>query len=165
MNKKRTRILIIATLVVLSLAISGMTYAYWDFLQDDVSDVQLTLGQGTTLSVAVGANTADGKTLVPAGVLLGANDIESAVFNYTASLSKTVAEAASLSVEVVAGSVKINGATTYASLVDITINAPATITDTAAFTVTVTLTEPANQTEYDAIYGQTVTFDLNIIAA
>ena len=164
MSKKKTSTMIIAMLIVISLAISGMTYAYWDSLQDDVDNVELTLGQGTTLSVVVGANTADGKTLVPTGVLLGATDVESVVFNYTASLSKAPATAATLTVEVAEGSIEINGSTTYANLVNIAISAPATITDSAAIIVTVTLTEPATQTEYEAIFGQTVTFDLIIIA-
>ena len=122
------------------------------------------LGENTVLSIVVDGNTADGKTLVPAGVKMGASDVDEVVFNYTAALSKTPTTPAAFTVEVVENSVKIGGDSTYASLVNIEITVPETISTTAAISVKVTLSEPEDQAAYNAVKGKAITFSLSIYA-
>jgi hypothetical protein len=161
MTNKKLSILLIA--LVLMISVTGLTFAYWDKLSDS-DDIDIALGESIVLSLEAGSNTADGKTLVPAGAMMGTNDTDNVVFNYTVNLSKTPAEAANLHVAVVPGSVKIGGSDVYASLVNIAINAPSTISTHADFTVTVTLTEPEDQTAYDAVAGKNVTFEIRVLA-
>lgn len=74
-------------------------YAWWDTLQEEQLDQQLTIGVGTDLSITVTAD--DGAlTLVPAEALLGASDTKSYEFSYTLVLSKQLAVDATLNATV-----------------------------------------------------------------
>jgi len=160
-NSKKVTILLLA--LVLMIGVTGLTFAYWDKLSAS-DNIDVAIGESVVLSLEAGSNTADGKTLVPAGVMMGANDTDNVVFHYTVNLSKTPAQAADLTVTVVPGSVKIGGEATYATLVNIAINAPSTISTSAEVTVTVTLTEPADEAAYNAVAGKTITFDIAVSA-
>lgn len=164
-NKSSKKALILVLIAILFAATVGGSYAYWDSLQSD-GTIELTVGDGTTLSIEVSSANTDGKTLVPYGVIMGANDINAAVFTYDVALDKEAATPAMLTVSVVEGSVKIGGSSAYADLIKITIAADATISSEAAFTVTVEFDrEPDTQEAYEAVKNAVITFDIHVEAA
>lgn len=154
-----------AVLLVALFAIGGSVsaFAWWDTLSTQQNET-LTIGEGTTLTVDVVATAPVGKVLVPSGVVLKANDVESVVLTYDVYLDNAVATA--LNLGVTATDVQIGGATTNAGLVNVGIStAASTVNDTAVLvTVTVTLTEPTTEAEYLAIINQDITFTLNFTA-
>lgn len=164
MKKNNTKILLIGIVALMLTLVTGASFAYWDSLNAS-SDISLNLGEGTVLDLTVGSNTADGKTLVPTGVMMGANDVDSVTFNYTVELSKTPVNPAALTVAVVADSIKIDDNSAYASLVNVTINAPSTISTTADISIVITLTEPADEAAYAAVAGKAITLSIEVIAA
>lgn len=163
MKKQTLKILVIAFVVVMLVSATSLSYAYWDSLAYS-TDIDINLGENTVLTVTVDGNTAEGKTLVPEGVLMGANDVDSVSFNYTAALSKTPENPADFNIDIIEDSIKIGGDDTYGYLVNITIDAPELISDTASITITVTLSEPSDEVEYNAIAGKAITFDISIFA-
>jgi hypothetical protein len=138
-------------------------YAIWDNLTQTESEI-VTVGEGTNLTVAANVTAPAGKVLVPAGVVLKAEDVESITLTYDVVLDQTALTGLDLSV--VASNVEINGSTTYASLVNIAISqSSATVNDAnVTVTVVITLTEPSTQAEYDAIVNQPISFDLTFTA-
>lgn len=162
----------ILALVVLFVVLAGSTYAgyaYWDSLQvvDDTSTI--TIGEGQFISKTVNVTTAtEGKTLVPAGVVKGDNDIYSAVITTTVSLSK--AAATDLTLNAVVSNIKIGTETTNAGLVKVVLTYLAVDQlinkgKSVAVTATVTLTEPTTQAIYEAITGKAITFTITFTAA
>lgn len=151
-------------LVLFLLGGSAVAYGYWDNLSQEQNNVTLTVGEGVTLEVAVGDQMGANDVLVPAGVVLKANDVTSVALTYNVNLDQAVLS--NLNLTVTASNVQINGSTTNAGLVNISVDAPATInSSTVVVTVTVTLTEPADAATYAAVYGQDITFDLDFVAA
>lgn len=163
MKKQILKIMVVVIAMIALVTATGMSFAYWDSLSAG-TDIGINLGENTVLTVTVDGNTAGGKTLVPSGVMMGATDVDEVVFNYTAELSKTPANEASFTVEVVENSVKIGGDDTYASLVNIEITSPETISTTASISVKITLSEPSDEAAYNAVKGKEITFSLSIFA-
>lgn len=139
---------------------AAVTLAYWDQLLA-TEDATITIGENVSLDVEVDVPASG--TLVPTGAILKTGDVDEVVMSYNVQLSAATSE--NLDLTVAASDVKIGGATTYASLVNVAINSPATINSTnAVVTVTVTLIEPADETTYLAIKGQPITFTLTFTA-
>lgn len=153
-----------ALLVVLLLGGTAFAFSYWDNLSQQEQET-INIGEGVTLTVSAVAEVPAGKYLVPAGVVLKANDVESVVLTYNVKLD--LAAVTALDLSVVESNVLIGGASTYSSLVNIDISlASATVNDSDVLvTVTVTLDEPATQAEYDAIENGAITFDLTFTAS
>ena len=152
-------------LVLALLVIGGSigAYAWWDNLTQ-TQDETLTIGQGVTLEVDAVAIAPAGKFLVPAGVVLKANDVEEVVLTYNVKLDLEAVTALNLSV--VESNVLIGGEATHAGLVNIDIDLAATTVNNAdvLVTVTVTLDVPVDQTTYNAIINQAITFTLTFTA-
>ncbi len=148
-----------ALVIALLLSGSALAFAWWDNLEQTQNET-LTIGQGVTLQVSAVATAPSGKVLVPAGVVLKSNDVESVVLTYNVKLDLEAVSA--LNLDVVASNVQIGGSTEYASLVNININkASATVNSTDVLvTVTITLTQPATQTAYNAVINKPITFTL-----
>lgn len=160
--KKRT--LLIVALLLLLLGSTIGAYAYWDNLT--ASQVEtITIGEGTTLTVTADAVAPAGKALVPVGVILKSNDVESIELTYNVKLDQTVVT--DLDLSVVASNIQIGGSTANAGLVSVNISlGSATVNSSdVVVTVTVTLTQPATVTIYNAIKNQPITFDLTFTAA
>lgn len=153
--------------VLLAIVMIGGTfgaYAYWDNLSQEDTNITIGVGQGVTLNVdldeAIPANT----YLIPAGAIQKPGDVYEIVLEYTVVLSTEVSTALNLSV--VASNVAINGSTVNAGLVNVAINAPATINNVEqTVTVTITLSEPTTPAAYQAIANGSITFDLTFTAA
>ena len=152
-----------AIIVALLLGGTAFAFSYWDNTSQS-SSVSLTAGEATTLSLTVSGDGSGAGTLVPSTVLVGTDDVTSITMEYTVSLNKTFAS--DLTFAVSESNVLIGGSSTYDSLVNIAITANSTINGDAPETVTVviTLTEPADETAYNAVANATITFDLTFVA-
>lgn len=152
-----------AILIVLALGGSALAYSWWDNLSQTQNET-ISIGQGITLTVAAVAVAPAGKYLVPDGVVLKIDDVESIVLTYNVKLDQTALDALNLSI--VAEEIKIGGDATYANLVIIQIvQASSTVNNTNVLvTVTVTLAQPATIVEYNLIKNQPITFNLKFTA-
>ena len=156
-------------LVLVALVTFGGTvgaYAWWDNLTETRTNETLTIGEGADLTITVNASAEAGKTLVPSGALLGANDVTSYTFTYDLVLSKQLASDLTLTATV--SNIQIDGATTNASLITVTptyslsqtINADTTV----VVTLTVTMAEPSTEAIYNAVANGVITFDVTFNA-
>ena len=150
----------VAALILVMLGSSATAFAYWNSLQD-TADVTVPIGEGVTLEVDLGTETPG--VLVPEDRALVAGQVEEVVITYTVRLDKQTIS--SLNFSVVYSNVLIGGSTDHAGLVNIDIQNPTTINnDWVTVTITVTLTEPADQATYLAIINQNITFTLTFTA-
>ncbi len=151
-------------LVAILLGGSAFAYSYWDNLEKTQSET-ITIGEGKSVTVSANASAQAGKVLVPAGVVLGTNDVESYVLTYDVALDNQAAS--DLVLGVTSSNVLIGGVSTYSSLVNINISLDQTALNadsTVVVTVTVTLTEPADEAAYNAVINSDITFDLTFTA-
>ncbi len=149
--------------VALMLGGSVLAFAYWDNLQQEQSET-LTIGNGVTLELAAVAEAPVGKVLVPAGVVMKANDVDEIVLTYNVKLDEAALTA--LDLDVVASNIQIGGSTVNAGLVSIVIElgAPVVNNTDVLVTVTVSLNAPATVEVYNVIKNQDITFDLTFTA-
>jgi hypothetical protein len=143
---------------------AGLIYAYWDSLSV-AKDETIVVGEGTSVEVVAVAEAPPGKTLVPAGVVMGPNDVTSIELTYNVKLSKQASTALNLSV--VASDKKIAGDSAYGDLVNVGIVKGAnTVNNTNVLvTVTVTLSAPGSAEVYEAIKNENITFTLTFSAS
>lgn len=137
----------------------GATWAYWDMLKVTKSET-ITIGEGRIV-VKAEAVVPAGKTLVPAGVIMGVTDIDEINLTYKVKTSAKLGENLSLSVTI--ENKEIGGDTTYSNLVNIVVGTYQSTdinSSEQVITVTISLTEPANLTEYNAIVNKNITFDI-----
>ena len=160
--KKRT--LFILALLILLLGSTVVAYAYWDNLQK-IENETITLGSGTSLTVTADVIAPVGKVLVPSGVVLKPNDVTSIVLTYQVKLDQTVVSA--LDLTIAASNIQINGDSTNAGLVTVSISPTNTTVNSSdvEITITVTISEPSTKAIYDVIKNQPITFDLTFTAA
>lgn len=163
MNKKRN--LIVSLLLVLSLAFTAATYAYWSSTvnvtqaPDSAENIEVGVGESASTTVLV-TPTEDNGVLVPSGKAQG-TQVEELTYTFEVIWEATDVDASgalgTLSVVASANHALFNVSTVYDS--NIVAGGSAVLV-----TVTVTLTEPANQIEYDEVAGNnftlTVTFDV-----
>jgi hypothetical protein len=153
---------LIATFIVMMFALVatvGVTYAWWNMLQQTESET-VTLGQGDEIIVS--------ETLAGTGILIPATqtptgaEVTEVVFTYDVSANQEAVDAGVINLTVVAQDILIGGDPTHAGLVNIVITPNATTVSTTPteVTVTITLTEPADQATYEAIKNQVITFDI-----
>jgi|GEM_PF-2756266 len=155
---KNLRLLLIpASLIFLSIA-SVSTFAYW-FNETNKNDVSIPVGAKTVLLVEASGQT--GGKLVPVGRAIHSDEIESVQLTYNVELSDKETITRPLDLVVTSQNVLISGDSTNSNYVVIDIEAPATIQNVSvAVTVTVSLMEPDSEAVADALYGQTITFEI-----
>ena len=156
----------VALVVALTIFLGGTTaagFAWWDSLEDSENNVTLPIGEGVTLSVNLDEQT-DG-SLIPEGAIEKTGDVTEVDVEFTVELNTTDL-ANELDLSVVVSNIQIGGEDTYASLVNTNVNAPSTIFNSPeTVIITVTLDEPVDQTEYDAISNEDITFDVTFEAS
>ncbi|MDD3999750.1 MAG: hypothetical protein PHX62_02495 [Bacilli bacterium] len=172
--------IVVLLLLVLILAISGFTFAYWaGNVKDAEIDVNGTVNLGTGKEVTTSVNVGDqsGQTLVPAGRADDSEEadaVESVTLTYAVTWTEddTVAAAgAAGTLNVSVSNILIGGdavvGTAYARVAYTTSYGITLGGDAVEVTVTVTLLEPENATEYFKVAGKTITFDINfsVVAA
>jgi hypothetical protein len=148
-----------AIIVALLLGGTAFAFSWWDNLSQTQNET-IEIGEGVTLNVSAVATVPAGKVLVPAGVVLKANDVEEIILTYNVKLDQTALDDLNLSVE--ATNVQIGGSTDNIDLVNINISqSSATVNDADVLvTVTITIDEPSTQAIYDLIKNQAITFTL-----
>lgn len=167
---KRTKLLLFANLFLLFMLLAIPTYAYWAGTVKGTTgskDENIIIGTAgeveTTVGVELGSKTTG--ALVPEDrATTGQVEEVTIVYNITWVDTTNSADGTLGTLEVLADNILIGGAATYSSLVNITVlptSTNITLNDGAvSITITVTLTEPADKTEYDAVAGKTIKFDL-----
>lgn len=160
------RKLLVAIIALFVVSGSVSAFAYWDNLTQTESQ-SITLGEGVSLVVGVNAAPPSGKVLIPttATVREPLSQVQSVVTVYDVNLDTSLSSP--LAFTVAASNIQIGGSTTHAGLVTVDIVKAANEVNATAVevTVTVTIAEPADQTAYDAIKNQPITFDLTFDAS
>lgn len=182
MRNLRKKNLVLVLLVLFALAVSGTTYAYWASSvtgSNDTAVGTINIGSGNIVSTTVTVGDANGGTdlLVPEGHDVDTNEVDYVMLQFTVAWDSTGLDASGYASTLSFGSsnIQIGGTTTgYEDLVNISYQIGGTVTgstlngdgstaiiadgaDVTVF-VLVTLTEPADQTAYNAVAGQVITF-------
>jgi len=182
--KKRS--LIIGLLVMLAVITSGFTYAYWSNIvrAGEVNDTEITIGEGINASFEVELNGSVGGPLVPYGQ--EGNSLGSVVEYVLLTFDVDWADNqfTNGTIVVTPSAIKIDSENTYASLVNITyqVGGTGSVTDDTVnevyvldsgnpavapgehtVYVLVQLSEPTDQTEYEAIIDGIITFELDFV--
>lgn len=153
-----------------------ISYTYWDDNINPINNTELNIGVGATLTVTETIGPDSGQYLVPEGVFMGVGDVTEIIFGYTAVLNKIG------SLNVIVKDILINGqADPYGLLVlDVYETAPNNVANltlskdltvinqdgeyTADLYVRITLIEPADETQYNFVAGQPISFTLECAA-
>ena len=151
--KVRTKNLLLIVFVLMLIATTGITFAYWDNLNSKDSSV-LEIGEGTKVLIH-DVFDSDGKMLVPLGALMGINDVDKIVKEYEVELTKVSQEPLYLSVKV--SNFKI-GNIEYDGLVNINIIHDGIITDKEKVTLEFTMNNL--DMDYSQIYNKEITFSV-----
>lgn len=175
-NLKRKN-LVLALLVLLALAVTGTSYAYWasSVVKDTeikANTVSVGTGEAITISITPTNNTTETRKLVPVGFgeqtneTTYAGDTESYVINYSVIWNDDTAldGQPDSTISATVGAITVGGVANPSGLIIVTPAAsnPTTIAlgATVNFTFTVTMTEPADKAEYDAVAGKDITFNV-----
>lgn len=173
----KQRKLVVGLLVMLAVAVSTFTFAFWAASitgNNNVASQTVVIGAGEAVTTTVSLN-ADSQTagqLVPSGRAdnsSSATPVESVVIVYTVSLiedqDNNSYDGQNAVLAVSYSNVLIGGVSDNAALVQIALSYTATVAvdGTQTVSITVTLLEPT-QAQYAAIYGQDITFDLTFTA-
>ena len=167
-NKKKALGLLLPLVFITGTAAVASTYAYWNVLQYQ-EDHNIALGQGVVLGVDVVASAPAGKTLVPVGQVINpATQVDEIELIYNVGLDQDASSVGTLEATIIASEIAINGdeilGATYANVDISPDNFILSTTDTEVV-VTVTLDEPVDQTDYEAVAGKDITFKLTFTAA
>lgn len=159
--KKNLKSVLSIALVLLLIAVTGLTFAYWDRLTE-TKDNTIAVGQGKAIEVEV-AVEATGGQLIPKGNVLGVGEVDEVVYKYNVRLDQEVQYPLNLFVDVT--DVKIGGSLENGALVDFEIfQNSETINNTDVLvTVIVTLNDPDDEPDYQQYYeiiNQDITFTL-----
>lgn len=161
--------IIIGTLLTLALVVSSFTFAFWASidLEDTNTEATVTIGEGRTATVTTSLTATGAGELVPAGELDNSsnpNPVEEIVFTFEVNWNddSTLLQGVTSDINIEVENISNATAATLLNFdispdpltAEITQGTPLTVT------ITVTLDEPADQTAYDAIINDGVTFDV-----
>ncbi|HHZ11581.1 MAG TPA: hypothetical protein GYA05_02590 [Acholeplasmataceae bacterium] len=160
------------------LIVSGLTFAYWtNFVKDaeKKDDQSVTIGTGKAVTTSVNVRASSGKTLVPEGRVDDCNEQDATdqvvlSYNVTWTAEGDQANGVLGKLSVVISNVAIGGRTDLANFVTATVasgnNSNITLNGEAVtVTIEVTLKEPENKDDYEAIAGKDITFDVTFSVA
>jgi len=168
----KKRGLVIGLLVMLAVITSGFTYAFWanSVLADSeavVGNVEIGTGEDVTVQVSIGAQGGSTLDLVPVGFIENAVTQDDEII---ISFVVTWVDDAALdgiddaAVAVLIENIEVNNVANPYGLISVVeqVGNPTTIAlaGTATFYFVITMGEPADQTEYTAVAGLGITFDL-----
>jgi len=141
---------------------STLAFAWWDNLEDTEEDVEVGVGEGVTLTVDLEEQTEG--DLVPEGVVMKEDDITEVDVDFTVTLDQDdLVDPLNLNVDIT--DKEVGGDADGADLVNAAIDQPETIqNEDEDVVITVSLDEPENEDEYDAIAKQDITFDVEFEA-
>jgi hypothetical protein len=172
MKNLKRRNVVLVLLVLFALAVSGTTYAYWassvNGVQETVNN-EINIGEGdaVTVNVDITDTSTYTESLVPntPEVVAGAGEVKEITVSYSVTWNNDALldGVADQAISAVVSNIQVGGVANPYSLITVTPGAnPTTIGmgDTVVFTFTVTMGEPANVTEYNAVANQAITFDI-----
>lgn len=150
--------------LLLFVAVSGTAgaYAYWDDLQRS-QDETLTVGEGTSLELKATVEAPEGKVLVPAGVVMKADDVDSITLKYQVQLDKEANEDLILDAwytDLLLGDSKMSEELASLVNIDIELEESTVNNDAVTVVVTITLDEPESQEIYEMIINETISFTM-----
>ena len=144
MNKKKLKISIIISLVILMLGLTYTSFAFWDQLTKS-DDITVNIGEGKKIDVSFVMAPEEGKTLIPVGAVLGPDDVSEVNVKIKVVLDNEVVNP--LKLEVTKTQVLIDGVTTHAGLINVIISKDKEFiqlkNDDVIVDVVITLTEPS----------------------
>lgn len=163
---------IIALLLMISLVVSGFTYAYWASSVTGDSDaavgtVQVGSGDAVTINAVVNDLTTSGQILVPSGFANDPGEVEQVVLTFSVEWvdDNALTGIVPADITMTVSNVLVDGLSN--SLVNVTpsVSNPTQIAlgSTVTFIINVTLDQPLNVSEYNSVAGKTITFDLTFV--
>ncbi len=170
MKNLKRRNVVLVLLVLFALAVSGTTYAYWASSVNGVEQtVNNTINIGEGDAVTINVDITDPQTfltLVPTTVTPGTGETNSIVVSYSVTWNEDALLDGVVNQSITAslGTILVGTAENPAGLISVVAN-PSNPTEiamgsTVVFTWTVTMAEPANVTEYNAVANKAITFDI-----
>ncbi len=162
----RQKKLVIGLLVMLALVVSSFTYAYWSSvdLNDTVASTTVTIGEGRTATVTAALTASGSGTLVPSGEVansVSTSPVTSLQYTFTVDWADNGYTGLGGTVAIVVDNVSNATADSLLNFAISPVTGSAITEGTQlVVTITVTLTAPANVTEYNAIINEAVTFDV-----
>ena len=181
----RSKNLVVALLVVVALAVSGFTYAYWASVvnapSNGVAEGTIAVGSGdaVTTTVTLTGDNFTGGDLVPAG-FAGSGEVESVPVSFTIAWNADALVDASLTgststatltvtpvVTVMQGAVDVTASVGSLVVVTAGANASSITLGAAAITIsyTVTLTEPSTVALYDLLANSDITIVFTFVVS
>lgn len=168
------RNLVIGLLVTLLVAVTGATFAFWasglNVTQASDDAISITVGTGDTVTSTVSTNdpTVTTDALVPTTITPGAGETNEIVITYNVTWAEVGSnngfDGTAYDLEVSVNNLLVGGVADSYDLVNAVVGGATSVTldgSAAVVTVTVTLDEPLNQTQYDAVAGKTITFNVS----
>ncbi|MFA7561744.1 MAG: hypothetical protein WCY80_06555 [Candidatus Izemoplasmatales bacterium] len=164
--------LVLVLLVLFALAVSGTTYAYWasevNGTEDSVVDDNVTIGTGEaiTIDVTVADTTDNSLLLIPSTVTPKTGETNSITVSYTVTWKNDdlLDGVADQTVSALVENIAVNGVANPYNLISVEadVNNPTTIglNETVTFNFVVTMDEPLNVTQYNAVAGLPITFNI-----
>lgn len=147
--KRNYKSLLSIALVLLLVAITSLTFAFWDQLTGS-EEGTVNIGEGKRVTItetlAVDAN----QRLVPSGVVMGTSDVNSITVKYNVAVTELVT-GYHLDVSVTTGHALLIANTTIGEFVN----------EVAEVTIVFTLGMPADSTTYGQVANQPLTYTIN----
>lgn len=160
MNKKSNILLSIALIIAL-IAITSLSFAYWDNLTK-AQTYQVTMGEGTKVLTEAVATAPEGKRLVPRGSSVGIDEVEKVTLEYNVRLSKKIV-GSGLKLLVSASNITI-GDLEYPELVDITFTYPDEINNENVKVLVDVILKNDDSQDYSEIFNKVIKFTLEFEA-
>lgn len=171
--KRNYKSLLSIALVLLLVAVTSLTFAYWDQLTGEGTG-SIDLGEGKTVTVSQEITAGEGKTLIPADALQGANDVTEIKYTYNVNIDQALDPNALDDYELVVNLTELTDTTGLINvniegtpLTNAGINTPVklAVDSTNTVVVIITLTEPTGTTAEDdyatLTNGTPITFKLS----
>lgn len=177
----KQRKLVIGLLVMLAVAVSGFTFAFWASsisVTDATESTTINIGEGEAVTTTVVANpdVTNGKELVPSGRVVDSNTQSDSIvitFEIDWTEAGTAVDLIAGTLTATLGDIQVaddaqgtNAVVNPNSLVNVSVvltdGATIQVNDASTYTVTVTITldEPADQNEYNSVANKVILFDL-----
>lgn len=173
MKNLKRRNVVLVLLVLFALAVSGTTYAYWASSVNGVvvetvnNKINIGEGDAVTVSVNITDTSTYTKKLVPntPEVTAGEGETKSITVSYSVvwNNNNLLDGVADQTISAVVSNIQVGGVANPYSLITVTPGTnPTTIGmgDTVEFIFTVTMAEPANVEQYNAVANKAITFNI-----
>ena len=168
----------VAALILVMLGGSATAFAYWasgvNVTNPTDETETVTIGTGDTIdsTVTLTETVSSTDVLVPTTITPGSGEVNSVVFTYTVDWTEdnsgSFGDGTLGTLEVDVSNILVGGVADQYDLVNVVItpgdeSQAVVLNDAGTYTVTVTVTlkEPANQTEYAAVAGLDITFNVS----